>query len=969
MNKTIKNFIFWIALAAVAYILPVTAFYVVFAHDHAKCLKDENKKLKNAADSGTQYLQYAFNNRKFWCFQLNKAFSEAKSPTELEDKLLALKSENNQDFQWVIWDKNNNVLRNTVKWEVSEKDWVKAGKLLLLSKLGDDFKIDKKEDAFLRSLFGPHFESKAILRPTYKSDPDLIELNLFENGESLWANFKDDYYAVAVFPSDIERKAHGLQPFLELFDHKEQRIIITQEDFFFSSDPKISKSDADKIKKYFVTKAPGILEGESDLYTARFAENDLFFCLIQKRLDRDAPKKQTILFAYVLGFLCLLFAHDIISGNISPVFGVKYVIVGLIGCANVFPLLLMTILSLQYLEQKKIVLIEEKRIEALNFLKRLENEFHEETNRIKNFSIKHINDLSKKLRKEPLTAENSYEFRKIMANVSGKFMVVASTTYPAVSDVAFLGLDESYIFPDAGTARFANMPYTSDNRLKLNDTLCKCGAAFIGFYNNVSIPDKLLMEVEIISDVVFQSSLSETYYKFLRLFDYVEKIGIGTEKHPTFMHFLSFNEKKMADYIFMFYFNLKAHAENFLEKNRTVLQANMQGIKVVYATGHDFNNIKIQPFTEEAKLRDYFARLTYQPPTSANFIELNNETWLSTGYVNKGLADIGIMALSRTTDIDRLLAGEKKQLFMLIFISAILVLGIALLFVKTLLNPVYKLQDATIAIKRRNFSHRIGDMGDDEFGQMSKVIDAALKDLEEMSVARAVQQQLFPKQQVYTGDYDVFSQSITMADLGGDYLDIFQLTESKFIMVLGDVAGHGVGAALIMAMAKSVMLNSEDLLDKPTELLARLHDIIYRTKTKKQRKIMTFQYVMVDSEAHKVTFANAGGCNPFLIKKDKTSQEVAVPGPALGSFKKSRFSQAEINLNPGDTLILYTDGFVESKNDFGEEMGFGGFEKMVADCRCEGSETYYNSIIAKNTEWRGQQPRQDDYSLMILQRR
>ena len=132
---------------------------------------------------------------------------------------------------------------------------------------------------------------------------------------------------------------------------------------------------------------------------------------------------------------------------------------------------------------------------------------------------------------------------------------------------------------------------------------------------------------------------------------------------------------------------------------------------------------------------------------------------------------------------------------------------------------------------------------------------------------------------------------------------------------------------------------------------------------------MTFQYVMVDSEAHKVTFANAGGCNPFLIKKDKTSQEVAVPGPALGSFKKSRFSQAEINLNPGDTLILYTDGFVESKNDFGEEMGFGGFEKMVADCQCEGSETYYNSIIAKNTEWRGQQPRQDDYSLMILQRR
>jgi serine phosphatase RsbU (regulator of sigma subunit) len=453
------------------------------------------------------------------------------------------------------------------------------------------------------------------------------------------------------------------------------------------------------------------------------------------------------------------------------------------------------------------------------------------------------------------------------------------------------------------------------------------------------------------------------------VFEHVENIGMGMERHPTFLHCLSLNQDKLADYLFMFHFNQSVQAANFMASTDSILQGNAQGVKVLYSTGKSLKNLTTRPFNESNILRELFAKLTYYPQPSADLVELASETWIVTGFVSRIIADNCLLALSPISTIDRRLAGEKNQLLAIMLINILLVAGIALIFANTLLRPVARLQEATQAIRRRDFSFRIGEQGKDEFGQMSRIFDTALRDLEEMSIARDVQQQLFPKQQVDTGDYDMFCKTLTMADLGGDYLDVFPLDEHRFVMILGDVAGHGVGAAMIMAMAKSAMLNLVELLDRPSELLSRLNTLIYRTKTKKQRKIMTFQYIMVDTQAHRVVYANAGGCSPFLIRSTTRSpEEIKVAGAALGAFKNSRFSQSEINLDPGDTLVLYTDGLVESRNNAGEEIGFDGFGESLVVARCKGSQAYYDAIMAANKVWRQDQPRQDDFSLMILQR-
>lgn len=85
---------------------------------------------------------------------------------------------------------------------------------------------------------------------------------------------------------------------------------------------------------------------------------------------------------------------------------------------------------------------------------------------------------------------------------------------------------------------------------------------------------------------------------------------MGTEKHPTFMHFLSFNSENLADYLFMFHFNQRVHAENYMTGMRSLFRRNIHGIRVAYSQGQNLKNLEIVPFTERLKLRELFARLT-----------------------------------------------------------------------------------------------------------------------------------------------------------------------------------------------------------------------------------------------------------------------------------------------------------------------------------------------------------------------
>ncbi|HNX77336.1 MAG TPA: SpoIIE family protein phosphatase [Candidatus Rifleibacterium sp.] len=960
----------WLAMLIVSFVMPVIAFNLVNRFYFEQLAINELQKLKNSADSIARQLMHAVDNRKFWCYELNRECALSGNATEMEAAIKKLAELHQEKLSWVIWNGSDKVTARNINSRHPAWIWEKTASILRKCSKTWFLDLPAAEDTFIRSVLGPHVQTKTFHRATFASNPDLNELSFFSPSGSFWADFKDNFGAIVFLPPGIENRYHGLRSFIKESGYADYQLGIMQNDLFFSNSSLLTNKRMNEMKAFFSSHLSEAGQQENLIFTGRFIGSNIFFYLARQQSTRYSSARNTMLFAMLTALFLLLAMGEMQHAGQKRGISISYTVIGLITWSNIFPMLLLGLLSQQYLEQKREVLIEERRVAAVNFLHRIEGEFIAETHKIKNFAIRHIQKLGEKLKNEPLSIENTREFRKVMAGVAGKFMVVASTTFPAVSDVAFLSREESGLLDNANPGKIEMLTYDNTNRLQLNETLSKCGAAFISFYNGTSLSDQVLTEVELIIEALFQDKLHATFHRFLRLLEQVDNLGLGTEKHPTFMHFLSFNPARLADYLFMFHFNIGVHARNFLAAKQAIIQGNPHGIKVVYSLDSNMKNIATGNFSDQKQFRQMFAGLGTMPRQSAEFANLDGESWLYTGFSSKKIADISLIALTPLAEIEHTLDNEKIQILAVMLINIFLVAGITLIFVQTLLKPVNLLQAGTEAIKDRNFAWRIPELGKDEFGKMSRIFNSALVDLQEMSLARDVQQQLFPRQQFETGEYDIFCKTITMADLGGDYLDVFPINADKFIMVLGDVAGHGVGAAMIMAMAKSAMLNSTDLLDKPSALLNRLHDLIYRTKTKKQKKIMTFQCVLVDLRLHQIIYANAGGCSPFVVRaSSRTVEEITLKGVALGSFKNSSFSQTEIVLEPGDKMVFYTDGLIESRNDAGEEVGFARFGTMLSENLCSDSQQYYDKIMQANRLWRQNQPHQDDLSLMVLGRR
>ena len=191
---------------------------------------------------------------------------------------------------------------------------------------------------------------------------------------------------------------------------------------------------------------------------------------------------------------------------------------------------------------------------------------------------------------------------------------------------------------------------------------------------------------------------------------------------------------------------------------------------------------------------------------------------------------------------------QSFVLWLLGIFSLILSIGLAQLLTKSFINPLQNLQEGALAIENRNFKYRLSNLDIDEFGEVGSIFNHVMVGLEELEVAKIVQESMFPKPEFNQGNFSIYCKPATMIDVGGDYFDYFKVDDNSFAVLVGDVAGHGVGAAVIMAMAKAAILGAGECLKTPAELLNYLHKMILSTKKPKQKKIMTFQYLYINSE-------------------------------------------------------------------------------------------------------------------------
>jgi uncharacterized protein YndB with AHSA1/START domain len=193
------------------------------------------------------------------------------------------------------------------------------------------------------------------------------------------------------------------------------------------------------------------------------------------------------------------------------------------------------------------------------------------------------------------------------------------------------------------------------------------------------------------------------------------------------------------------------------------------------------------------------------------------------------------------------------------------------------------------------------------------------KQVQEYEEAREIQQGLMPKQIPQIPGVEISGSWQPARIVGGDYFDVFSFSERRVGLCIADVSGKGMPAALLMSNLQAVVkaLASENSF--PKELVEKVNRVMCRNTT--EAKFITLFYGLLDVDGKTLRYVNAGHNAPILTRKDGAQVRLEEGGLILGIFQEHSYEEGEIELRPGDRLVMFTDGISEAVDGEGVEFG------------------------------------------------
>lgn len=235
----------------------------------------------------------------------------------------------------------------------------------------------------------------------------------------------------------------------------------------------------------------------------------------------------------------------------------------------------------------------------------------------------------------------------------------------------------------------------------------------------------------------------------------------------------------------------------------------------------------------------------------------------------------------------------------------------------------------------------------------------------EMEIAREVQQRFFPRQMPQIHGLDVAGGCLPALGVGGDYYDYLSVPTGMTGLAIGDIAGKGIAAALLMAGLQAslrglTLAGVSDLSD----LMAKLNMLVYDATPK--NRFATFFYGVFDPENRSLRYSSAGH-NAVLLYRKKRDETVwlKTPGVALGLRRTSTYVAEEVVLELGDELFLYTDGVTEARNSSGEEFGENRLEQVVRVCAGNSADETLTRLLAAVETFAAGETQHDDITVIV----
>jgi serine phosphatase RsbU (regulator of sigma subunit) len=203
---------------------------------------------------------------------------------------------------------------------------------------------------------------------------------------------------------------------------------------------------------------------------------------------------------------------------------------------------------------------------------------------------------------------------------------------------------------------------------------------------------------------------------------------------------------------------------------------------------------------------------------------------------------------------------------------------------------------------------------------VAEKLEAERRAVQELEIARMVQARLFPQALSPFGTLDYAGVCIQAKQVGGDYYDFLNLGQERLGLVVGDIAGKGIAAALLMAnLQANLRSQCATALEHPQRFLESVNQLFFENTI--ESAYATLFFCEYDNRARRLRYANCGHLPGLILRSDDTLDRLGSTCTVLGLFEQWQCCIEESSLLPGDTLVLYTDGVTEAFDDDGDQFG------------------------------------------------
>ena len=234
---------------------------------------------------------------------------------------------------------------------------------------------------------------------------------------------------------------------------------------------------------------------------------------------------------------------------------------------------------------------------------------------------------------------------------------------------------------------------------------------------------------------------------------------------------------------------------------------------------------------------------------------------------------------------------------------------------------------------------------------------------QEMEMARSIQANLLPKAQPSIPGYDIAGMSVSAANVGGDYYD-FLPSEDRLVICLGDVSGKGMPASLLMANMQATIRGQNLVSSSSSECMSRSNRLMFQSTD--SAKFVTFFYAVLDIAGRTLEYSNAGHNPPILFSGDRDPRRLETGGPVLGVLPDFPYEQTAVELNPGDLLLIFSDGFSEAMNLRLEEFGEDELVSLATANRNDSAADLIEKISQAVVAHTGKAPQTDDMTIIAV---